>query len=152
MHKHITYNSVSSEGFEPQRFLIPCDVFFSLGESQPKPMRVTADFLSRNDRELTVRKGEMVEVSIKMNQQLFFCSLLRCLNQWPGFFVVSTRSCWTNQSSGGKWGTTEGRKASFPIMSWVLQMSSRSRWVTLTLRSTSTQCVNMIGTSTKSNF
>ena len=35
-------------------------------------MRVTADFLSRNDRELTVRKGEMVEVSIEINQQLFF--------------------------------------------------------------------------------
>ncbi|XP_036956302.1 epidermal growth factor receptor kinase substrate 8-like protein 3 isoform X1 [Acanthopagrus latus] len=39
-----------------------------LGESQPKPMRVTADFLSRNDRELTVRKGEMVELLDKSKQ------------------------------------------------------------------------------------
>ncbi|XP_018536862.1 epidermal growth factor receptor kinase substrate 8-like protein 3 isoform X2 [Lates calcarifer] len=32
------------------------------GHSQPRPMRVKSDFISRNHRELTVRKGEIVEV------------------------------------------------------------------------------------------
>ncbi|GLD64446.1 epidermal growth factor receptor kinase substrate 8-like protein 3 isoform X1 [Lates japonicus] len=32
------------------------------GDSQPHPMRVKSDFISRNHRELTVRKGEIVEV------------------------------------------------------------------------------------------
>ncbi|XP_073323791.1 epidermal growth factor receptor kinase substrate 8-like protein 3 [Pagrus major] len=36
--------------------------------SQPKPMRVIADFISRNDRELTVRKGELVMLLDKSKQ------------------------------------------------------------------------------------
>ncbi|XP_058487444.1 epidermal growth factor receptor kinase substrate 8 isoform X2 [Solea solea] len=34
----------------------------SLGESKPRQMRVMYDFISRNHRELTIRKGDIVEV------------------------------------------------------------------------------------------
>lgn len=64
-------------------------VFFSQGDSQPHHMCVLYDFIARNQRELTIRKGEIVEVSQSQTQ--------KSLEQnFPSFFSAVTKS---NKSS-----------------------------------------------------
>lgn len=72
MSKH---DAAQFECFKPQKFSMPSDVFFSSDEPKLQRMRVKYDFVSRNSRELTVRKGEIVEVSFSDMKQLFFQSI-----------------------------------------------------------------------------
>lgn len=58
------------------------DVFFSPDESNPRHVRVLYDFTSRNSRELTIRKGDILEVRIHSMEQplyLFFSALSCCI-------------------------------------------------------------------------
>lgn len=91
-------------------------------------MCVLYDFISRNHRELTVRKGEMVDVSFSDMIQV------RLYNQWPpvrpshdSFIHLSTCRCWTQRSSGGEWGTSRARRDSCPTTSCRLQTNNLTR-------------------------
>lgn len=101
------------------------------------------DFSSRNNKEITVRKGDIVEASIRnLNHKTvgFFFLIAKLLN----IIIViicssSTCSCWIRPTSGGRWGTVEERKATFHTMSWSPMKRSRFRWAT------STRCQQLCG-------
>lgn len=46
------------------------DVFFRSGEPKQQLMRVLYDFTSRNNQELSIRRGEVVEASISRLNRL----------------------------------------------------------------------------------
>lgn len=56
--------------FKLHSFLMSSDVFFSSEAPKQQLMRVLYDFTSRNNQELSIRKGEIVEASISHLKQL----------------------------------------------------------------------------------
>lgn len=97
-------------------------LFFSSNEMKPQPIRVKTDFISRNHREITVQRGEVVEVSV------CFCSIQTLLLMNPNIQCLFVRSCWISPSSGGKWGTAAARRDTCLTTSCKLLMSCRPTW------------------------
>lgn len=82
------------------KVIIPAVVFsFSSGESKPRRMRVAQDFISRNHIELTIRKGEIVEVCMN-DTTLSVLLFLKPCNSWIICFlypqVLDTSKQWWN--------------------------------------------------------
>lgn len=80
-------------------------------------------------------KGKRWRWVSDMKQLLFLiylgCKKKRKPNNMPrvlGLFSLPVHSCWTSRSCGGRWGTAEGRRGSYPTTSWGLLR----RWTPLT--------------------
>ncbi len=67
------------------------DVFFSSEESKPQLVPVMYDFIARNNKELTVRKGETVEVSFGNKLFPLFFLFLHVMN-------IISLLCWRTAS------------------------------------------------------
>lgn len=88
-------------------YLNACVVNYSSEKAKQHEMLVLYDFTSRNGKELTVRKGDIVEASTRNPNRttlvvfFFFTPMLLII-----FIIIicssSICSCWTRATSGGR--------------------------------------------------